>query len=81
MHRIDARDCGLGGSSVHLRITNSATGAVSLDIPFLGVSSLVDFEGPIVSYNTPYHIEAELRSSSGTLLASTASDVMSTPLR
>jgi hypothetical protein len=77
----DSRDCGLGGTSVHLRITNMTTGAVSLDLPGLSLSSFVDFEGGFVSYNTPYHIEAELRSSSGEVLQSTTTDVMSSVLR
>jgi hypothetical protein len=77
----DARDCGLGGSTVRLRITNMSTGAVSLDYPWLPMSSLVDYEGPIVAYNTPYHVQAELVSSKGVVLASTSADVVSAPLR
>lgn len=76
----DAQDCGRGGS-VHLRITNLATGAVSLDYPGLGMSSFIDFEGAIVAYSTPYRIEAELRSPSGELMASSSTDVMSSVLR
>jgi hypothetical protein len=77
----DARDCGLSGSTVRLRISRVSTGAVSLDYAWLSMSSVVDFEGPIVAYNTPYHIQAELVSSKGVVLASTSADVVSTPLR
>ena len=76
----DAQDCGLGGT-VHLRITNLNTAKVELDYPVLGKSSFIDFEGSIVSYNTPYRVYAELRSRTGDVLASSSTDVMSSVLR
>ena len=76
----DAQDCGRGGS-VHLRITNMNSGRTELDYPGLGLSNMIDFEGAIVSYNTPYRVYAELRSSSGELLASSTTDVMSSVFR
>ena len=76
----DAQDCGRGGT-VHLQITNISTGKVELDYPALGLSSFIDFEGSIVSYNTPYRVYAELRSRFGELLATTSTDIVSSPLR
>lgn len=76
----DAQDCGQGGF-VHLVITNMNTGKVELDYGVLPTTSLVDFEGPIVSYNTPYHVYAELRSSSGEVRATSSSDIVSAPQR
>ena len=76
----DAQDCGLVGS-VHLRITNLTTGKVELDYPSLARSSFIDFEGPIVSYGTPYRVDAELRSRLGDVLATSSTDVISSPLR
>lgn len=76
----DAQDCGLSGT-VHLQIRNMNTGMVELDYPNLGKSSFIDFEGPIVSYNTPYRVYAELRGSNGDLLASSTTDIVSSPLR
>lgn len=76
----DAQDCGLGGS-VHLRITNMSTGKVELDYPSLARSSFIDFEGPIVSYGAPYRVDSELRSRSGDVLATSSTDVVSSPLK
>jgi hypothetical protein len=77
----DARDCGLGDSHVHLRITNLNTGAVALDYTYLALSTMVDFEGGIVAYSTPYQIDADLVSSTGEVLRSSTTYVTSTPLR
>jgi hypothetical protein len=74
----DAQDCGSGGT-VHLRITNLKSGLVELEYAVLPTTTFVDFEGPIVSYNTPYRVLSELRSSSGALIASSTTDTM-TPL-
>ena len=76
----DAQDCGQGGF-VHLVITNMNTGKVELDYGVLPTTSLVDFEGAIVSYNTPYHVYAELRSSTGEVRATSSSDIVSAPQR
>ena len=51
----DAQDGGRGGT-VHLPITNLSIGKVELESPALGRSSFIDFEGLIVSSNTPYRV-------------------------
>ena len=51
----DAQDGGCGGT-VHLPITNLSIGKVELESPALGRSSFIDFEGLIVSSNTPYRV-------------------------
>ena len=76
----DAQDCGRAGT-VHLRITNLSTDRVELDYPSLGTSSFIDFEGPIVSYSTPYRVYAELIARDGEILATSSTDVVSSPLR
>lgn len=76
----DAQDCGRAGH-VHLQITNLSSGRVELDYPTLALSSFIDFEGAIVSYNTPYRVYAELVSNSGEVLATSSKDIVSSPLR
>lgn len=76
----DAQDCGRVGT-VHLRITNLSSGRVELDYPSVGISSFIDFEGAIVSYNTPYRVYAELVSRDGQVLATSSTDITSSPLR
>jgi hypothetical protein len=66
----DAQACGLG-ATVHLQITNLKSGLVELDYPALPTTTFVDFEGSMVSYNTPYRVLVELRSSSRVLASST----------
>jgi hypothetical protein len=76
----DAEDCGRGGT-VHLQITNLTTGAIEYDYANVGLSSFVDFEGAIVSYDTPYRVYAELRASNGELLNTSTTNVRSSVLR
>ena len=76
----DAQDCGQGGT-VHLVITNLTTGNIEREYPVIGLSSFIDFEGAIVSYNTPYRIYAELHSRSGAVIATSTTDITSSPLR
>ena len=76
----DAQDCGQGGT-IHLQITNLTSGAIERDYLNLGRSTLIDFEGPVVAYSTPYRVYAELRSYSGEVLASSTKDVVSSPLK
>ena len=76
----DAQDCGQGGT-VHLQITNMTTGKLERDYVNLGRSTMIDFEGPIVSYSTPYRVYAELKSYSGAVLASSTTDVVSSPIK
>ena len=76
----DAQDCGRSGR-VHLKITNLSTNGVELDYPSLGVSSFIDFEGPIVSYSTPYRVYAELVAQNGEIIASSTTDIVSSPLK
>jgi hypothetical protein len=73
------QDCGLGGT-VHLTITNLTTGLVELDIPGLW-TSMVDFEGQQVSYNTPYRVTHELVDRSGNVVTSSSTDVTTPPLK
>ena len=75
-----AQDCGQGGF-VHLVITNMNTGKVEREYAVLPLTTTIDFEGPVVSYNTPYHVYAELRSSSGEVRATSSSDIVSAPQR
>ena len=76
----DAEDCGRGGS-VHLQITNMTTGAIELDYPTIGLSSFIDFEGAMVSYNTPYRVYAELRDRNGEVLSTSTTNIVSSVLR
>jgi hypothetical protein len=76
----DAQDCGQGGF-VHLVITNMNTGQVELEYATLPLTSFIDFEGAVVSYNTPYHVYAELRSSTGEVRSTSSSDIVSSPLK
>lgn len=76
----DAQDCGQGGT-VHLKITNLNTGLVELDYPNLGLSTMIDFEGPQVKYSTPYRVRAELWSRSGTLIDASETDVVTSPMK
>ena len=76
----DVQDCGHGGT-VHLQITNMASGQVELDYADVGFSSFIDFEGAIVSYNTPYRLYVEYRSPTGEVLGSTTKDIVSSVLK
>ncbi len=76
----DSQDCGMGGT-VSLEITNLSNGKVELSYPSIGFSSFIDFEGSIVSYDTPYRLHAELHSSSGAMLDSSTTNVRSPVLK
>ena len=76
----DAQDCGLSGH-VHLRITNLNTGRVEYEYLNLPKSVMIDFEGSIVSYDTPYRVYNELLDPSGNVLASSTTDVRSSVFR
>jgi hypothetical protein len=76
----DSQDCGQGGT-VSMRVTNLNTGVDEISYPNIGMSSFIDFEGPIVSYDTPYRVYAELRSSTGELLDSKTVDIRSAVFR
>ncbi len=76
----DAQDCGLGGT-VSLRVHNMNTDRDELNYANVGMSSFIDFEGPIVSYDTPYQVYVELRSRSGELLDSKQVDIRSAVLK
>jgi hypothetical protein len=73
-----AKDCGYGRQTVHLKITNLSTGRVEYDNPYVGMVSTIDFEGPIVSYDTPYQVDIEVRGAGNEILDS-RSDLMVTP--
>ena len=57
------------------------TGVVERDYPYLPMSLMIDYEGSPVSYGTPYHVEAELLDGSGSVIASDAADIVSSPFR
>jgi hypothetical protein len=76
----DAQDCGRGGT-VRLRITNLQSGQTERDYPGLGLSSFIDFEGSVVPYSTAYRITADLVTSTGEVLATSSSDVTTSPLK
>jgi hypothetical protein len=73
------QDCGLGGT-VHLTITNLSTGLVEMDLPGLW-TSMVDFEGPQVSYSTWYRVKHDLVDRSGNVVTSSSTDVTTPPLK
>ena len=56
----NAENCGVPNTKVHLRITNLASGQVEFDTLAHALSSMYDLEGAIVSYSTPYEIDADL---------------------
>ena len=77
----NAEPCGAPNAHIHVRITNLNSGRAEFDTITYGMSSLFDFEGAVVSYATPYEVDADLVSSSGAVLASSVSFVTSAPLR
>ena len=76
-----ARDCGYGMTSVHLRITNLRSGLVEYDRYGLPLVSLVDFEGAVVKYDTPYQVEVEVRGAGNEVLDSSSRLITTSPLR
>lgn len=76
-----AQNCLIPGTSTHIRITNRSTGLVEYETSSPIMSWMLDFEGPIVSYNTPYQVDADLIDNSGAILATSTSYATSAPLR
>lgn len=77
----NVQSCGLPNSRVRLRITNLSSSVVEYDAYSYSSSYLTDYEGPAVSYGTPYEIEADLVSSTGDVLSTSLTAVTSAPLR
>ena len=77
----NAQNCLIPNTRTHLRITNLNSGRVEYDTASPAMSWLLDYEGPIVSYNTPYRVDAELLDSSNSVLASSTQFATSAPLR
>lgn len=73
-----ANDCGQQGY-VELTVTNLNTGVAELHVN-TGLTITYDYEGPSVSYDTPYHVQADLHSWSGEVLESSGADIR-TPVR
>jgi hypothetical protein len=68
------QDCGLG-ATVSVRITNMSSGS-AVYYPVTGVTQTIDYEGAGVPYSTPFHIQVEMHSATGDLMATDASDVV-----
>lgn len=76
-----AKDCGYGGTSVHMRITNTSSGLIEADYWGLPLNSLIDFEGPVVQYNTYYQVDVEVRGAANEVLDSSSRSVLTPPFR
>lgn len=74
-----ARDCGYGGESVHVKVTNMNSGQVEYEVYNMGMSSLLDFEGPIVKKATPYQFDIDVRGIDNEVLDSRSQIVTSSP--
>lgn len=67
----NAQNCLIPGTHTHLRITNVDTGTVSYETDSYAMSWMLDYEGAVVPYDTPFRVEAQLVSSGGDILAAT----------
>lgn len=76
-----AQSCGIPNVLTRLRIRNLSTGLVQYEMSSSAMASVLDFEGPIVAYNTPYEVDADLLSATGSVLATSVAYVTSAPLR
>jgi len=76
-----ATDCGYGRERVELRITNLNTGTVVYDSAAWGLDGLLDYEGPVVAYDTPYQFDVEVHGVQGELLDRQSQAIQSAPLR
>jgi hypothetical protein len=76
-----AKDCGYGMTSVHMRITNSSSGLVEADYWNLPLNYLIDFEGPVVKYNTTYQVDVEVRGAGNEVLDSSSRSVLTPPAK
>jgi hypothetical protein len=74
-----AQTCGLN-TLMNLTITNLATRQVELSLPGAAFG-MVDFEGPQVSYSTPYRVTHSLVDRSGNVLATSSTDITSPALK
>ncbi len=74
-----ARDCGYGGESVHVKVTNMTSGQVEYENYNMPMSGLLDFEGPIVKFNTPYQFDVDIRGWDNEILDS-RSQIVTTPV-
>jgi hypothetical protein len=76
-----AKDCGYGRTSVHMRITNLSSGQVEYENYGYGLVSLVDYEGSIVKYSTPYQIDVDVRGASNEILDSSSQTITTPPMK
>jgi hypothetical protein len=74
-----ATNCGYGRQRVELRVTNLSSGQVVYDAPYWGLDGLLDYEGAVVAYNTPYQFDVEVHGVSGELLDSQSQTIWSAP--
>ena len=77
----NAQNCLIPNTHTHLLIRNLTTGLVTYETTSPAMSWMLDYEGAIVPYDTPFEIDAELVDSSGAILASTTQYATSVPLR
>jgi hypothetical protein len=77
----NAQNCLIAGTHTHLRITNVDTGAVTYETDSPYVSWMLDYEGAVVPYDTPFEVEAQLVSSSDDVMAATTEYTRSSPLK
>jgi hypothetical protein len=77
----NVESCGSPNALVRVRIKNLTSGVTEFDTLTTSVSSMFDYEGPQVSYSTPYEVDADLQDSSGAVIATSTSLVTSSPLR
>jgi hypothetical protein len=76
-----AKDCGYGRTSVHLRITNLSSGQVEYESYGYGLVSMVDFEGQMVKYSTPYQIDVDVRGAANEILDSSSQTITTPPMK
>jgi hypothetical protein len=61
-------NCGYGRQNIVMRITNQDTGMVEATYSYLPSATMIDFEGPVVKYDTNYQIEVEVHGAQNELL-------------
>lgn len=74
-------DCGYGRETALMRITNLDTGVVTATYALPIGTGLVDYEGPVVGYNTNYQIDVEVHGAQNELLDSKSSTILTPPMR
>jgi hypothetical protein len=64
-----------------MRITNLSSGQIELDNYGYGLVSLVDYEGSIVKYSTPYQIDVDVRGATNEMLDSSSQTITTPPMK